>query len=411
MKIVGKHKLEDQEVYDIGLRHDHNFILENGSVASNCFNKAHSLAYSILSFRTAYLKCHYPAYFYAAELTSWDGEVDKLLPSIADARKHNISLLPPDINQSTAEFTPTDNFTVRFGLAGIKGLGYAAVEDILSSRGDKPFDSIYDFVTRTNSRYTKKNNLSALAYSGAFSTLEPDMNPLELEDYVLSWAAAVSKDSKIKDTGQISLFDIIDFDYKDTYNIPKSIISCPLETLYELEKESLGLCISYSPLDKYRDLLSKVSYDEIASLEVEDINVTLIGHIESCSIRSGKNGDYAFLKLSDDTGSIECKVWSNVLSKCLDLVKQGNVVLIRGKTTYYRGIEVVVNSMTLAEVESNRLLDSVTLSKLTFEIIDILYKKSRGTVPVYLKTGNRFTYKLGSFNLTSEDVGILNELE
>jgi DNA polymerase-3 subunit alpha len=139
------------------------------------FNRSHSVAYAYLAFQTAYLKAHYPAYFYAAVLSHEADEAAKVYKYSNELRSLGLELLPPDINESGADFTPLDN-AVRFGLSAIKGIGWASVQAIIKARADGKFTSLYDFAARlAPGGAVSKRALESLVTAGAFDSLKsPD---------------------------------------------------------------------------------------------------------------------------------------------------------------------------------------------------------------------------------------------
>ncbi|NET61449.1 MAG: trans-splicing intein-formed DNA polymerase III subunit alpha C-terminal partner DnaE-C, partial [Symploca sp. SIO2E6] len=133
VKIIGRKSLGNQPVYDIGVEQDHNFILANGTVAANCFNKSHSTAYGYVTYQTAYLKANYPVEYMAALLTASSGNSDKVQKYIATCSTMLIEVEPPDINRSDLDFTPVSQ-KILFGLSAIRNLGQGAIECILEAR-------------------------------------------------------------------------------------------------------------------------------------------------------------------------------------------------------------------------------------------------------------------------------------
>lgn len=399
MKIIGKRKLEDQKVYDIGLAEDHNFILQNGQVASNCFNKSHSFAYSVLSFRTAYLKAHYLSDFYAAELTSWDGQVDKMMPVINDARRHGIKILPPDVNTSERSFTATDDTTVRFGLAGVKGLGEVGILELLQSRGSTPFQDLVEFCLRVGTAL-KANNLVALAKAGALAEIEPDMNPLELEQYIPDLLQGLKKRKETEKAGQMSFFDL---DTKMTgFNevaIIRPRVPITRHDLLELEKEALGMYVSGSPLDQFRQIRESIHVDDIASLEIEDLYVTVLGRVTNLVVRNGRGGQFIIGELDDGSGTIPVKIWSNRMASCSPSFQVGESVVVRGRTSFYQRIEIVVDSVVPAMDELSRLQGRIVLHKLDDVILNHILRLPLGSTPIDLEISNSFRYRLGHFDV------------
>lgn len=142
VKIVSRQSLGMQPVYDIGVAHDHNFLLADGTVASNCFNKSHSTAYGFVTFQTAYLKANYPVEYMAALLTSNSGDQDKVQMHIANCISMGIEVLPPDINHSLVDFTP-EGRNILFGLSAVRNVGLGAIECIIKTRDEGgPFKSL-----------------------------------------------------------------------------------------------------------------------------------------------------------------------------------------------------------------------------------------------------------------------------
>lgn len=381
--------------------------------ADYCFNKSHSVAYSILSFRTAYLKKHYPSDFYAAELSSYDGEIDKILPTIADARRHFVSVLPPDINLSDRYFTATDDKTVRFGLDGIKGLGPTAAKNIISEAQEKPFESIIDLCQRINSRSTRTNNLQALAKAGALDSIvqDPPMNRLELAQWVVDVTDGLKKSKKTASTGQMSFFEVSD-SFEDEIVIPRPKIGATDAEILEIEKEAIGFYLSGSPLDKYKIIREKLHLDDIASLEVEDLYVTVLCRITSVVRRQNRRGSFAFVTLQDDTGKIEGKVWSNAMADCSHLLQEGLCVVLRGRTNRYRQLEIIVDSMVSAELEAARLLNRVVINRLDNNKLNSIMRLPKGEVPIDFELRNgEYRMRLGHFKVQPSDLRVLNGMD
>jgi DNA polymerase III subunit alpha len=207
VKIIGRKSLGTQPVYDIGVEQDHNFILLNGLVASNCFNKSHSTAYGYVTYQTAYLKANYPVEYMAALLTGSSGNQDKVQKYIATCSKMGIDVLKPDINRSEIDFTPVSG-QILFGLSAIRNLGQGAIECILKAREEGgAFKSMADFCDRVDLRTVNRRALEALIYCGAFDSLSSNRKQLfEYLDIVISWAQDRAKD---RDSGQTTIFDFL----------------------------------------------------------------------------------------------------------------------------------------------------------------------------------------------------------
>ena len=129
-KILSYKSLGTGKVYDIGVENIHNFVLSNGCIASNCFNKSHSTAYGYITYQTAYLKANYPLEYMAALLTANSGDTDKIQKYISACMSMNITIYPPDINCSRVDFTPLDG-KILFGLSAVRNVGQNAIAAIL----------------------------------------------------------------------------------------------------------------------------------------------------------------------------------------------------------------------------------------------------------------------------------------
>lgn len=179
MKIVSKEYLGEQEVFDIGVNSSkglHNFALENGLIASNCFNKAHSVSYSMLTYITAYMKAHYPVEFFTALMStrsktlqpkSW---ATKAPEYISEAAKFNVNVYPPSVNNSGYEFTIAED-EIYFGLNAIRDVGKTAARSIITARQKTPFKDIEDFLHRVNLQKVNTKVFEALIKAGAFDRM------------------------------------------------------------------------------------------------------------------------------------------------------------------------------------------------------------------------------------------------
>ena len=182
MKVIKKEYLGQQEVYDIGVSSytgNHNFFLKNGLVAHNCFNKAHSVSYSFLTYISAYLKAHYPVEFFTALMSTRSKTLQpkswavKAPEYIAEAKKFNVEVLPPSVNQSSYEFTINGN-EIYFGLNAIRDVGKTAAKAIIKARGTTFFKDIKDFLNRVSLQKVNTKVFEALVKSGAFDKMGYD---------------------------------------------------------------------------------------------------------------------------------------------------------------------------------------------------------------------------------------------
>ncbi len=218
------------------------------------FNKSHSAAYAVLSYRTAYLKAHYPVEFMAALLSSEMNNFDKLPGLIAEARQMGIPVLPPDVNRSNLRFTP-DGDTLRYGMAGIKNVGSSAVMEIIAERErEGPFKGLVDFCSRLGSSLVNRKVLEALVSCGTFDFCGISRGRMYSGiDFALSRAASVREDRL---SGQTSLFERLGETEKESGedNLP-SAPEWPENEMLAREKELLGFYISGHPLTDHEATL------------------------------------------------------------------------------------------------------------------------------------------------------------
>jgi DNA polymerase-3 subunit alpha len=215
------------------------------------FNKSHSAAYGFICYWTAYLKTHYTCEFIASQLTMEMGNSEKLPVFLKDAKEHDLNVLPPDVNESRHNFTPLGT-TIRYGLAGIKGVGEGAAKALVHERDTKgPYKDLLDFCTRLYGSDVNKKVMESLARAGAFDSFGLHRARLVAGvEFGLSRAASTSKDAM---SGQANLFDLLGGG--DTTAPPQEEIpDCPAWSRIEelaMERELLGVYISGHPLSVY----------------------------------------------------------------------------------------------------------------------------------------------------------------
>src|SRR5213078_235660 len=188
------------------------------------FPKAHSVAYAYLAFQTAYLKAHYPEHFYAAVLSSESQDAAKVFKDSKELRTQCIMLLPPDVNESMAGFTPLTG-EIRYGLAAIKGLGDAIVKAIIAARQAGPFRSAFDFAERIEQGSLNKRAFESLICAGAFDSLKPGSRPTtewraQLQNVIDSALARAQRSRKARMLGQDGLFGSDSNDSFDVDQLP-----------------------------------------------------------------------------------------------------------------------------------------------------------------------------------------------
>ena len=297
------------------------------------FNKSHSVAYALVAYETAYLKAHWRAQYYAAFLNSVIGDGDKLSWYISVCRNDNIQILAPDVNESGHDFTVLPNKTIRFGLAGIKSTGTAAVDAIISARNDGgPFTSLTDFCCRVSMRVVNKRVVENLIKSGAMDSFGVRRSQLlAVIDKAISLGAACQRD---KANGQLGLFgDDQTFGMEDIA-LP-NLSEIPEQKLLQYEKELLGFYVTGHPLNDYKKVLESFMplHQFIGETQVQDNQfVKVAGIISGCTIKTTKSGDtMALLTLEDFTGRFPIIVFPRSYHECIKDVYEDNVVAIEGR--------------------------------------------------------------------------------
>ncbi|MDD4073818.1 MAG: DNA polymerase III subunit alpha, partial [Desulfobacterales bacterium] len=295
------------------------------------FNKSHSAAYALIAYQTGYLKAHFPVEFMAALLTSEMNSSDSVIKYVSECRSHNISVLPPDINESNKEFA-VKGAQIRFGLVAVKNVGESAIDTIIESRKEGPFSSLFDFCERVDLRKVNKRVVEALIKCGAFDSTGANRCQMTaaLEE-AMEYGQMVQKKQA---DAQMSLFDMGPSTLK--INIPSlpAIEEWDEKQLLIMEKESLGFYITGNPLSKYEEVLEKfTTADTVQILEKNDGDMVRIGgYIKGIKVIQTKKGDtMAFVTIEDLHGSVEITLFPSVYSRVYDLLQDDTPVLIQGK--------------------------------------------------------------------------------
>ena len=239
--------------------------------ASYGFNKSHSAAYAFIAFQTAYFKAHYPAEFMAAVLSMEMGNAEKLTGFIAECKEMGMEVLPPNVQQSVNHFRPEDGH-IRFGMAGIKGVGGGAVDTMVAEReANGPFESFMDFCARINSREVNKRCIESLVKAGAFDWTGVARSRLfKGIDFALQRGESLRRD---RDQGQTSLFDLMSDEQNQGEVSDDELPEVDPWTTSEMlayEKELLGFYISGHPLEEFEweiDTFSTHDIDDLGELE------------------------------------------------------------------------------------------------------------------------------------------------
>jgi DNA polymerase-3 subunit alpha len=302
------------------------------------FNRSHSVAYAYLAFQTAYLKAHFPEHFYAAVLSSESQDAAKVFKYAKELRAQGIMLLPPDVNQSMAGFTPLKS-EIRYGLAAIKGLGDSTVKAIISARLAGPFRSAFDFAERIEQGNINKRAFESLVSAGAFDSLMPatrantEWRP-QLLSVIDSALARAQRSRKARLQGQDALFGSDSTDASDLDQLPPVATPWTRTQLLVAEKNALGFFITGHPLEDYVELLRQTNAVRAVDLQnlVNGGRVSIGGIISDLQLRATKKGDrFALFRLEDDSGGTKCVAWPEAYRKHSTLLEAELPALITGR--------------------------------------------------------------------------------
>ncbi len=302
------------------------------------FNRSHSMAYAYLAFQTAYLKAHYPSFFYAAVLSNEADDSAKIYKYSVELKSLGIKLLPPDVNESDAGFTPLED-AVRFGLSAIKGIGASTVQAILRARKDGSFTSLSDFTSRIDQGAINRRGLEGLISAGAFDSLKPADCPVNLwrakaHAGVEQALAHAQKTWSDKLSGQVDLFGAEEFGGGNAEGALPDVPPWSSVKLAAEEKSAIGFHLTCHPLENFASLLSQLKIPKIAELEnpAGGETFTLAGAVSSLQVKPTKKGTlFANFKLEDESTGIRCRAWSESYSKFSSLLKNDQLLLITGR--------------------------------------------------------------------------------
>ncbi len=291
------------------------------------FNKSHSAAYAVLAYRTGYLKAHYPSYFMAAVLTSERGNTDKIVKYINECREMSIAILPPDINTSDVDFTPTPD-GIRFGLAAIKNVGETAIRSIAER---KPFRSVLDFSERVDLRTVNKRVLESLIKAGAFDSLGLDRATVYNNiDRTIEWGQRKQHEAEV---GQGGLFARI-ADPESDASMMAPVDPWPEALKLVHEKETLGFYITGHPLRQHQRELASYANATTGTLSKKAAGSEIvIGGViaQTRTMRTKKKDRMGVILLEDLEGVIEVLVFPDTYAKTQAILTSDAPVIVRGK--------------------------------------------------------------------------------
>ncbi len=292
------------------------------------FNKSHAAAYSLLAYHTAWLKVHFTAEFYAANMTVEMGDTDKLKVLLNDAKLFGISFEPPNVNTGTYRFEPVSNKVVRYGLGALKGSGQGAVEAIVEARAEGgPFRSFFDFCARVDRKRLNKRAVEALIKAGAFDQLHPERSNL-LASVALGFDFA---DHQIVNASQGGLFD--DGDHGSSTQEPPLVAAEPwgIKERLLLEKTAVGFFLSGHLFEQSETEVRRFCKRAIADVVDSREPQYLAGIVSELRFVTGQRGRVAIFKLDDKSEAIEAVVNEEVIDANKDILVEDELLIVQGK--------------------------------------------------------------------------------
>lgn len=361
------------------------------SFASYAFNKSHAAAYSMISYKTAYLKCHYPKEYMSALLTSVLDNQNKLSSYIGECQRLGIMVLPPSVNESDFGFTVSGN-NIRYGLLAVKNLGKAFIDQIIRERRLKPFTSLYDFCKRLCGKNMNSRAIESLIKCGAFDGLGANRRQLlAISKTVLE---DVEYEARKNQGGQLSFFDLGNDDIKATSEpeLP-NLKEFSTNELLRMEKEIAGIYLSGHPADDYSLYSKRMSADKIGEIISNETGrysdgkkVLIIGIISRVKTQLTKSNKLmAFVNVEDKYGVIETVVFPNVYEKSTILLNENTPVIIKGSLNFKENEEPKIICDSIAKAYNNEECKNIpiTQSEIKREQREL---KNTSTKPVSVQT-------------------------
>lgn len=360
------------------------------------FNKSHSTAYALISYRTAYLKANYPIEFMTALLTSERDNIEKVAFYIEEAQKMGIKILPPDVNESFSKFTVVGE-AIRFGLSAVKNVGQGAIDSIVAARNRAGrFKSLNEFCEHVDLRLVNRKVLESLIKCGAmdFFGLNRAQLTIMLDD-CLEAASALHRERQY---GQLSFFEEFGAQAKNRLrkdDIPK-VAEWPESQLLAYEKEMLGFYITGHPLAKYEKLLKSYVTALIRDLgkkraEQEAILGGIITKVKFTTTKA-KNERMAIINLEDLSGQAEVLVFPSAFSSAERFIRKDAIVCVKGKVNLREEKpKLVANDIIPVEELQKRYTQTIVVTLATtgideksLTVLKAILQSHPGAVPVYL---------------------------
>ena len=317
--------------------------------ANYAFNKAHAVCYAVVSYQTAYLKCHYPHQYMAALMTSVLDSATKISTYITECKDMGILVLPPDINHSVDNFS-VEGSSIRFGLGAVKNVGRGLIRSMVAKREEAgPYRSLEDFIQRMGDELNKRavENFIKCGAMDCFGYHRSEL--LAVYDSMMDSIASTRKKNV---EGQLGLFSMmLEEDQAAAIPIPK-LPEMKKADLMLMEKETTGIYLSGHPMDDYRHLLKGTHVVPIAQLMDEESTfrddeiISVAGVVQSVKMKTTRNNSMmAYITLEDDTAAVEMLAFSNVLNQYGGYLAENLPVVVTGRLSLRddKEAQIVIN--------------------------------------------------------------------
>jgi len=307
------------------------------------FNKSHAAAYALLAYQTAYMKTHHAAAFMAANLSAVMGDTEKVRGLYEDAIANRLRILPPEINASSFRFAAVDRETVRYGLGAVRGTGESAIGAILDARVSGPFESLYDLCRRVDKRRVNRRVIEALVRAGAFDGIEA--NRARLLASVGRALEAAEQAERM--ASQSSLFGDGEHARGEREALIEAEAWDPKQQLME-EKAALGFSLSGHLFSVYERDLAGFPRRPLATLAPAEHPVWIAGIVAEARMQMTRRGRMMVVTLDDGTAQLDISVYSELLEKHRDRIKEDALLLVQGKVQrdeFSAGLRVVAEEL------------------------------------------------------------------
>ncbi len=319
------------------------------------FNKAHSAAYGVISYWTAYLKAHYAPEYMAALLTSVGDDKDKSAIYLNECRRMGITVLPPDVNESALNFTPVGN-DIRFGMGAIRNVGVNAVEAMVAAREKEgAYTSFKDYLMKVPAVVCNKRTIESLIKAGAFDSLNHHRRALAMiHEEAIDSVITLKRNEAIGQFDLFAGFDEAESEASLSIEIP-DLPEWEKKDKLSFERDMLGLYVSDHPLQGLEGLLSQHADQSITSIIAEDgphdgAIVTIAGMITSLSRRIAKasGNAYARAEVEDLGGSMEVMFFGQVYGPIASVLAEDLIVVVKGRLQRRDDGAIALNCMELS---------------------------------------------------------------